>query len=245
MITCYDYWSACIIDDSDIDAVLVGDSAAMVMHGFESTVHADLDMMCHHVQAVKRGLKNKFLIGDLPFLSHRRGLDYLMESVDKCMKAGAHAVKIEGADGNLEFIDHVVKSGVPVMGHLGLTPQSVNQLSGYRVQGRDERASKKILEDAIKLQQAGCFALVLEMVPAVLARLITENVSIPTIGIGGGVETDGQILVLQDMLGMNKEFYPKFVRKYVNGYDHILRALNDYNADIKSRDFPNIQESHV
>ena len=177
-------------------------------------------------------------------MSNRKGLDYMMESIDRLMKAGAHAVKIEGADGNLGFIDHIVKSGVPVMGHLGLTPQSVYQLSGYRVQGRDDVSSKKILDDAIKLQQAGCFSLVLEMVPSVLARVITETLTIPTIGIGGGAETDGQILVLQDMLGMNKDFYPKFVRKYMDGYENTLRALNHFNADIKHSDFPNKEESH-
>ncbi len=244
MLTCYDYWSACIIDNSDIDAVLVGDSASMVMHGYESTVFADLNMMCYHIKAVSRGIKNKFIIGDMPFLTNRKEPGFLIDAVDRFMKAGAHAVKIEGADGNLEIIDFLVKSGVPVMGHLGLTPQSVNQLGGYRVQGRDEASSKKILDDALKLQGAGCFSLVLEMVPSALAKVITETILIPTIGIGGGAGTDGQILVLHDMLGMNKNFNPKFVRKYMNGYDDILQALNHYNKDVKEGDFPGKGESH-
>ncbi len=244
LVTCYDYWSACIIDNSDIDAVLVGDSASMVMHGHESTVSADIDMMCSHIKAVKRGIKNKFIIGDLPFLSNRKDSGFLLAAVDRFMKAGAHAVKIEGAVGNLEMIEHLVQSGVPVMGHLGLTPQSVYQLGGYRVQGRDEVSSKRILNDAVNLQKAGCFSLVLEMVPSTLAKIITETLSIPTIGIGGGVDTDGQILVLHDMLGLNKDFNPKFVRKYMSGYDLILNALNRYNIDVKLRDFPSNEESH-
>ena len=175
LVTCYDYWSARIIDESDIDAVLVGDSAAMVMHGFETTVNAELEMMCYHIEAVKRGLKNKFLIGDLPFLAHRKNLNYLMESVDRFMKAGAQAVKIEGADGNLEMIEHLVKSGVPVMGHLGLTPQSVHQLGGFKLQGKDELTAKKIFQDSLLLQQAGCFSIVLEMIPAEAAKKLQMN----------------------------------------------------------------------
>lgn len=244
LVTCYDYWSARIIDESDIDAVLVGDSAAMVMHGFETTVNAELEMMCYHIEAVKRGLKNKFLIGDLPFLAHRKNLNYLMESVDRFMKAGAQAVKIEGADGNLEMIEHLVKSGVPVMGHLGLTPQSVHQLGGFKLQGKDELAAKKIFQDSQLLQQAGCFSIVLEMIPAEAAKKITDELEIPTIGIGAGTFTSGQVLVLHDLLGLNKNFNPKFVRKYLNGYDLIKTALNNFNKDIKEEKFPGINESY-
>ncbi len=244
LVTCYDYWSARIIDESDIDAVLVGDSAAMVMHGFETTVNAELEMMCYHIEAVKRGLKNKFLIGDLPFLAHRKNLNYLMESVDRFMKAGAQAVKIEGADGNLEMIEHLVKSGVPVMGHLGLTPQSVHQLGGFKLQGKDELAAKKIFQDSQLLQQAGCFSIVLEMIPAEAAKKITDELEIPTIGIGAGSFTSGQVLVLHDLLGLNKNFNPKFVRKYLNGYDLIKTALNNFNKDIKEEKFPGINESY-
>ncbi len=244
LVTCYDYWSARIIDESDIDAVLVGDSAAMVMHGFETTVNAELEMMCYHIEAVKRGLKNKFLIGDLPFLAHRKNLNYLMESVDRFMKAGAQAVKIEGADGNLEMIEHLVKSGVPVMGHLGLTPQSVHQLGGFKLQGKDELAAKKIFQDSLLLQQAGCFSIVLEMIPAEAAKKVTDELEIPTIGIGAGTFTSGQVLVLQDLLGLNKNFNPKFVRKYLDGYDLIKTALNSFNKDIKEEKFPGIKESY-
>ncbi len=244
LVTCYDYWSARIIDESDIDAVLVGDSAAMVMHGFNTTINAELDMMCYHIEAVKRGLKNKFLIGDLPFLAHRKNLNYLMESVDRFMKAGAQAVKIEGADGNLEMIEHLVKSGVPVMGHLGLTPQSVHQLGGFKLQGKDELTAKKIFQDSLLLQQAGCFSIVLEMIPAEAAKKITDELEIPTIGIGAGTFTSGQVLVFHDLLGLNKNFNPKFVRKYLDGYDLIKTALNNFNKDIKEEKFPGINESY-
>lgn len=244
LITCYDYWSARIIDESYIDAVLVGDSAAMVMHGFESTVYAEVEMMCYHIAAVKRGLKNKFLIGDLPFLSNRKDHNYLMDTADRFMKSGSQAVKLEGADGNLEMIEHLVKSGVPVMGHLGLMPQSVNKIGGYKIQGNEEGSSKIIFEDAVRLQQAGCFAVVLEMVPSVLAEKITSELKIPTIGIGAGPDTDGQVLVLQDLLGLNRDFNPKFVRKYINGYEEILGALNGYCSDVRRKDFPNGKESN-
>jgi len=244
MVTCYDYWSAKIIDESDIDAVLVGDSAAMVMHGFETTINAEIEMMCYHTAAVKRGLKNKLLISDLPFLSNRKGISFLMESIDKLMKAGAQAVKIEGADDNLELIQYVIKSGIPVMGHIGLTPQFVHQFGGYKLQGKDEKAAEKFLDDAKKLEDAGCFAIVLEMMPSELSAKITKELSIPTIGIGAGPFTDGQILVLQDLLGMSKDFQPKFLRKYLNGFELILNSLNKFNDDVKNQNYPNKEESY-
>jgi len=244
MVTCYDYWSAKIIDESDIDAVLVGDSAAMVMHGFETTINAEIEMMCYHTAAVKRGLKNKLLISDLPFLSNRKGIGFLMESIDKLMKAGAQAVKIEGADDNLELIQYVIKSGIPVMGHIGLTPQFVHQFGGYKLQGKDEKAAEKFLDDAKKLEDAGCFAIVLEMMPSELSAKITKELSIPTIGIGAGPFTDGQILVLQDLLGMSKDFQPKFLRKYLNGFELILNSLNKFNDDVKNQNYPNKEESY-
>ncbi|MDH7604233.1 MAG: 3-methyl-2-oxobutanoate hydroxymethyltransferase [Melioribacter sp.] len=244
MVTCYDYWSAKIIDESDIDAVLVGDSAAMVMHGFETTINAEIEMMCYHTAAVKRGLKNKLLISDLPFLSNRKGISFLMESIDKLMKAGAQAVKIEGADDNLELIQYVINSGIPVMGHIGLTPQFVHQFGGYKLQGKDEKAAEKFLDDAKKLEDAGCFAIVLEMMPSELSAKITKELSIPTIGIGAGPFTDGQILVLQDLLGMSKDFQPKFLRKYLNGFELILNSLNKFNDDVKNQNYPNKEESY-
>lgn len=244
VVTCYDYWSAQIIDETNIDAVLVGDSASMVMHGFESTVNAEIEMMRYHVAAVKRGLKNKFLIADLPFLEHRKGFEQLIDSIDKLMKAGAQAVKIEGAEGNIEMIKELTSTGIPVMGHLGLTPQSVHQFGGFKLQGKEETASKKILEGAVQLQQAGCFSIVLEMIPSALAKKITDELEIPTIGIGAGPDTDGQVLVLQDLLGMNKNFNPKFVRKYLSGFELIKDALNNFNSDIKENKFPTKEESY-
>ena len=243
VITCYDYWSAKIISETSIDSVLVGDSVSMVMHGFDSTVSADLQMMQSHVAAVRRGLNNKLIIADMPFLAHRRGMRELMNGVDTLIKAGAHAVKIEGANGQLKAIKHVAESGVPVMGHLGLTPQSINQLGGYKVQGKTSDKAEALISDAKALEDAGCFAIVLELVPAELAKRITEELTIPTIGIGAGKFTSGQVLVLQDMLGMNKEFKPKFLRTFMDGYDLIKAALNSYDENVKSSAFPNNQES--
>lgn len=243
MITCYDYWSAKIIDQTDIDVVLVGDSVSMVMHGHANTTGADLEMMRLHIAAVKKGLTKKFLIADMPFLAHRKGLDRLMDAVDIIVKAGAQAIKIEGANGHLELIAHIVNSGVPVMGHLGLTPQSINQLGGYKVQGKENKQAEQLLKDAKLLEEAGIFGLVLELVPAQLAKKITDEVSIPTIGIGAGPHTSGQVLVLQDLLGMDNVFSPKFLRTYLNGHELIKGALNNYNKDVKANSFPSIEES--
>jgi 3-methyl-2-oxobutanoate hydroxymethyltransferase len=243
VLTCYDYWSAKIIDETNIDAVLVGDSVSMVMHGYDTTVNANLEMMKLHVAAVRKGLKNKFLIADMPFLSHRKGLKELIESVDDVMKSGAQAVKIEGANGHIEAISHVVGSGVPVMGHIGLTPQSVHQLGGFKVQGKNDKQAQQLIDDAKSLEHAGCFAIVLEMVPSDLAKTISEIVSVPTIGIGAGEYTDGQVLVLQDMLGMDKDFTPKFLKKYLNGYEMIKSAINDFDSEVKEKRFPTKKES--
>ncbi|MBU0473530.1 MAG: 3-methyl-2-oxobutanoate hydroxymethyltransferase [Bacteroidetes bacterium] len=244
VVTCYDFWSAKIIDQSNVDAVLVGDSSAMVMHGFKTTTNATLEMMELHVAAVCRGIKNKFIIADLPFLAHRKGKKWLMNGVDRLIKAGANAVKIEGAGDNLKMISHVVNSGIPVMGHIGLTPQSVNQLGGFKVQGKEDKSSEKLLQDAKDLEKAGVFAIVLELVPEVLAEKITEAINIPTIGIGAGNKTSGQVLVLQDLLGMDNEFNPKFLRKYLAGFSLITEALNNYDSDVKSKSFPSITESY-
>lgn len=243
MVTCYDTTSAAIVNISDIDAILVGDSAAMVMHGFESTVNANLQMLVSHVTAVRKGAPEKFLVADMPFLAHRKGLELTMDAVEKLMHAGAQAIKIEGLDRDDPIIPHIVKSGVPVMGHLGLTPQSVHQLGGWVVQGKNKDAETQILEDAKTLEDLGCFSLVLEMVPAELAKRVTSTLNIPTIGIGAGPHTSGQILVFQDLLGLNAEFNPKFLRRYLNGFELIQSALNEYNRDVKSLDFPSTEES--
>lgn len=244
MITCYDHWSAQILNSTDIDVILVGDSAAMVMHGHPTTLNANIPLMGMHVQAVARGADKKFIVGDLPFLSYRKSLSESMTAIGSLMEAGAHAVKLEGAKGNLELIQHSVESGVPVMGHLGLTPQSIHQLGGFKVQGKEQKEYEKILADALALENAGCFALVLECVPANLAAKITKELSIPTIGIGAGPDCDGQVLVLQDMLGMNSGFYPKFLRTYLNGFQLIQESVNKFHRDVLSKEFPSPQESY-
>lgn len=243
MVTCYDAWSARIIADSPIDAVLVGDSVAMVMHGYPDTVHATTEMMATHTAAVRRGIGDKFVVTDMPFPEHRKGIPAAMDAVDRIMKSGANAVKIEGSQGHLDVISHIIQSGVPVMGHLGLTPQSVHQFGGYRVQGKDEATARQIELDALALQSVGVFAIVLECIPADLAADITEKLCIPTIGIGSGPDCSGQILVLQDVLGLNKGFRPKFLRTYAEGADILQQALAQYDADIKEGLYPSLEES--
>lgn len=243
MVTCYDYTAARIIAASNIDSILIGDSAAMVMHGHSTTINATVEMMVTHIAAVRRGAAEIFLVADMPFLAHRRELNFAMAAVSSLMQAGANAVKIEGACGHLEIIKHIVDSGVPVMGHLGLTPQSVYQLGGFKVQGRNDEAEKMITEDAVSLQNAGCFSMVLELIPAPLAKKITAGLGIPTIGIGAGPDTSGQILVFQDLLGMNRGFQPKFLRTYLAGFDLIKEALNNYVTDVRTGSFPAPAES--
>ena len=245
MVTCYDFWSARILNESAVDTLLVGDSLAMVMHGFDSTVHATVDMMATHIAAVRRGAPNKFVIGDMPFLSVRRGLSEAIDAVGALMQAGGNCVKIEGADGQLDLMAHIVESGVPVMGHLGLTPQSVEAFGGHKVQGRNEGAAAEISRQALALQEAGCFALVLECVPAMLGQAITEQLDIPTIGIGAGPATDGQVLVLHDMLGMDDTFQPKFLRHYMGGKQAITAAVNSYHEDVLETQFPSLDESYA
>lgn len=244
MITCYDYWSAQILNKSQVDCILVGDSLAMVMHGHSTTLPASIELMALHTSAVVKGAPNKFIIADLPFLSYRKTLSENMAAVETLMKTGAHAVKLEGAAGNLDLIRHIVESGIPVMGHLGLTPQSIHQLGGFRVQGRDSDSSKRLAEQAHALQQHGCFSLVLECVPSDLAEEISQQLEIPTIGIGAGPNTDGQVLVLQDMLGLNEGFKPKFLREFMSGAEQILSAVNNYDDVVKDSSFPNIEESY-
>lgn len=244
MVTCYDSWSAKIIENTNVDAVLVGDSTAMVMHGYENTINADVNMMAFHTSAVSRGVKNKFIVSDIPFLAHLKGRNNLIESVDKLFKAGAQAVKLEGAENSLSDIEFLVKSGIPVMGHLGMTPQSVHKFGGFKIQGRENEDANNILTEAKKLEDVGCFSIVLEMLPSELAKNITEILSIPTIGIGAGKDTSGQILVLQDLLGLSNGFNPKFLRKYLDGGKLIENALNEYNDDVKNENFPSLEESY-
>jgi 3-methyl-2-oxobutanoate hydroxymethyltransferase len=244
MLTCYDYSSAKIINQSNVEMILVGDSAAMVIHGHRSTLPIDIDTMAIHVAAVARGAPDKFIVGDMPFMSYRKSLGENMSAVEQLMKAGAHAIKLEGLKGNQKLIEHIVASGVPVMGHLGLTPQSVNSLGGYRVQGKEDDDKQRIIGEAIALQESGCFSLVLECVPNQLAKEVTDSLDIITIGIGAGNAVDGQVLVINDMLGMSNEFNAKFVRQYMNAEELFLKAFNQYDADVKSSHFPNLKESY-
>ena len=237
MITCYDYPSARIIDQTNVDIILVGDSAAMVVHGYPDTTHATVDMISTHTSAVRRGTK-KFIVADMPFMSFRKSQEDTLNNVQQLITAGANAVKLEGAAGNLELITHIVHSGVPVIGHIGLTPQHVNQLGGFRVQGRDESAQRRLIAEAKQLEEAGCFMLVLECVPTTLAKKITKALSIPTIGIGAGVHTDGQVLVWHDLLGIQTEFQPKFVKRYLEGATLYQNAIEAYDSEVKRADFP-------
>lgn len=244
VLTCYDYSFAQIINETSVDAILVGDSLAMVMHGHPTTIQADLNMMALHTSAVVRGAPNKLIIADLPFMSYRKDLSSNIAAAETLMRAGAHAVKLEGADGNLELVRHLVDSGIPVMGHLGLTPQSVHQLGGFKVQGREKKAQEKIQKQAYDLQMAGCFSIVLECVPSGLAKVITSELEIPTIGIGAGADVDGQVLVLQDLLGFQSNFKPKFVRRYLDAKSLLTETFNKFDQDVKSANFPKEEESY-
>src|SRR6201991_2288251 len=244
MVTCYDYSSARAVAESSIDCILVGDSVAMTMHGFPNTLSATTSMMALHAAAVVRGAPSKFVVADLPFLSYRKGLKDAMDSVHQLMSAGAHAVKLEGVRGHAEIVRHIVDSGVPVMGHLGLTPQSLHGLGGMKIQARTNAAVKILAAEARELENAGCFALVLECVPAQGARKVTDLLKIPTIGIGAGTHVSGQVLVYQDLLGLNPGFKPKFLRVYANAFEVIRTALNAYDRDVKSGDFPSEGESY-
>jgi 3-methyl-2-oxobutanoate hydroxymethyltransferase len=244
IVTAYDAWSARLVARSQVDAVLVGDSAAMVMHGHDTTVTATTSLMATHTAAVARAAAGKFLIADLPFLACRQGIAPAIRAVGTLMTSGAQAVKLEGIDGHEAVIRHIIGSGVPVMGHVGLTPQSVHQFGGFRVQGTDDADAKKLLRQARDLQDLGCFSIVLECIPAALAAQIRSELTIPTIGIGAGVDTDGQVLVLQDLWGVNSSHTPRFVRRYVEGEALLTDALNRYDADVKAARFPGPTESY-
>ncbi len=243
MITCYDSTSAKISASSDVDCLLVGDSVAMTMHGFSDTLAATPEMLEMHVASVRRGAPNMLIVADLPFLAHRGSLDATLAVVARIMRAGANAVKIEGVDGSQDVIRHIVESGVPVMGHLGLTPQSVNAFGGFKVQGKTTSAAQHIRQQAKMLEECGVFAIVLECVPSPLAAEITKASLVPTIGIGAGIDCDGQVLVFQDVLGLNTDFRPKFVRPFVSGAELFKQAINGFNTAVKERTFPNETES--
>lgn len=238
MITCYDYTSAKILSQTSIDCILVGDSVAMTMHGFKDTIAATVDMMSFHTAAVSRGAQHKFIITDLPFLSFRKSINKTVSAAQQLMQAGAHALKIECAKGNLKLIKHLTESGIPIMGHLGLTMQYMHAMGGCKVQGKTEESAERIKEDALLLQEAGCFAIVLECIPNQLAKDTSQSLFIPTIGIGAGPDTDGQVLVFQDLLGLNTDFKAKFVKTFIDGHAHVKNGVEEYINQVKSGGFP-------
>ncbi len=245
MVTSYDSWSASLISQTEIDCVLVGDSVAMTLYGYDTSLHVDTNTMAAHTAAVRRALPEKFLMADMPFLSCRKGLADTMGNVEKLMRSGANAIKLEGATGNIDTIRHIVESGIPVMGHLGLTPQSVYQLGGHKVQARSCEAAALLNDHAHALEQAGCFSLVLEAVPSDTAARVARSLAIPVIGIGAGPDVDGQVLVLQDLLGITTGHKPKFVRQWLDGAQLITKALNEYHREVVGRTFPTKQESYT
>lgn len=239
MITSYDYSMATIVDKAGIDIILVGDSAANVMAGHKTTLPITLDQMIYHASSVVRGVERAFVVCDMPFGTYQGDPHTALHSAVRIMKeSGADAVKLEGGAEIIDSVKAILSAGIPIMGHLGLTPQSVHQLGGYSVQAKEDAAAEKLIADAKLLEQAGCFAVVLEKIPATLAKRVSEALSIPTIGIGAGADTDGQVLVIHDMLGINKGFSPKFLRRYANLHDIMTEAVEHYITDVKSCDFP-------
>ncbi|WP_343674605.1 3-methyl-2-oxobutanoate hydroxymethyltransferase [Chitinophaga sp.] len=245
MITAYDYSMARIFDDSGMDVLLVGDSAANVMAGYETTLPITLDHMIYHAASVVRAIKRAFVVVDLPFGTYQGNSKEALISTVRIMKeTSAHGVKIEGGEEILESVKRIISAGVPVMGHLGLTPQSINKFGTYSVRATEDAEAEKLLRDAKLLEEAGCFAIVLEKIPALLAKRVAESVRIPIIGIGAGKYVDGQVLVMHDMLGINKDFKPRFLRRYLNLYEQILNASKQYISDVKAKDFPNDNEQY-
>ena len=245
MLTAYDYSMAHILDDAGIDILLVGDSASNVMAGHETTLPITLDQMIYHASSVIRAISRCLVVVDLPFGSYQGNSKEALNSGIRIMKeSGAHAVKLEGGSEVKESIDRIVSSGVPVMGHLGLTPQSIYKFGTYTVRAKEEAEALKLKEDALLLQELGCFAIVLEKIPASLAKEVSASVHIPIIGIGAGPYVDGQVLVVHDMLGISKDFSPRFLRRYMDFYSEMKKATENYIADVKSRDFPNDSEQY-
>ena len=245
MLTAYDYSMAAIIDDAGTDIILVGDSASNVMAGHETTLPITLDQMIYHASSVVRAVKRALIVVDLPFGSYQGNSKEALNSAIRIMKeAGAHAVKIEGGVEIAESVSRILTAGIPVMGHLGLTPQSIYKFGTYTVRAKHEAEAKKLKDDALKLQELGCFAIVLEKIPAKLAKEVTESLTIPTIGIGAGQYCDGQVLVIHDMVGLNKGFKPRFLRQYANLYDVMGDAVRNYLSDVKAKNFPDEKEQY-
>lgn len=239
MLTAYDYSTAKLMDEAGINGILVGDSLGMVMLGYEDTLPVTMEDMIHHTAAVCRGAKNTLVVGDMPFMSYQVSVEEAVYNAGRLMKEGrCQAVKLEGGASVCPQIRAITNASIPVMAHIGLTPQSINAFGGFKVQGKSEEAAKKLLDDAKAVEEAGAFAVVLECVPAKLAELISKSISIPTIGIGAGAGCDGQILVYQDMLGLFSDFTPKFVKKYANVGEMMTQAFRDYIADVQEGSFP-------
>jgi len=244
MLTAYDYPTALAIDQSGIDCILVGDSLGMVVLGYQNTLPVTMEDMLHHCRAVSRGARYALLMGDMPFMSYQADVSDAVRNAGRFLQeSGMDAVKLEGGRERAEAVRQIVLAGIPVMGHLGLTPQSVHQLGGFRPQGRDAEAARRLLQDAQILQEAGCFSLVLESVPARLAGLISRRLHIPTIGIGAGAGCDGQVLVTHDLLGLFDRFTPKFVKKYADLNGEMQRAFSEYRAEVENGAFPEEQHS--
>jgi 3-methyl-2-oxobutanoate hydroxymethyltransferase len=245
MLTAYDYSMATIVDAAGIDVILVGDSASNVMAGHETTLPITLDQMIYHASSVVRAIKRALVVVDLPFGSYQGNSKEALASAIRIMKeSGAHAVKMEGGLEIAESVSRILAAGIPVMGHLGLTPQSIYKFGTYTVRAKEEAEAKKLVEDALKLQDLGCFSIVLEKIPAQLAKKVSDQLTIPTIGIGAGRHCDGQVLVIHDMLGLNKGFRPRFLRQYANLYDVMNGAIQNYITDVKAKDFPSEKEQY-
>lgn len=245
MLTAYDYSMAKIVDNSGIDIILVGDSASNVMAGHETTLPITLDQMIYHASSVIRAIKHCLVVVDLPFGSYQGNSKSALDAAIKIMKeSGAHAVKLEGGSEIKESISRILTAGIPVMGHLGLTPQSIYKFGTYTVRAKEEQEAEKLLQDAKLLEELGCFGVVVEKIPAKLAKKVAESISIPVIGIGAGADVDGQVLVTHDMLGMTNEFNPRFLRRYLDLYAEMGNAFRNYIHDVKTGDFPNEEEQY-
>lgn len=245
MITAYDFSFAKLFDEAGIDIILVGDSASNVMAGHETTVPMTLDHMIYHAQCVVRGIDRCLVVVDMPFGYYQSNSDIALASAIRIMKeTGAHAIKLEGGSEVVDSIRRIVSAGIPVMGHLGLTPQSIYKFGTYNVRAKEEAEANKLRSDALLLQEEGCFAIVLEKIPAILAKEVSESLTIPTIGIGAGKDCDGQVLVMHDMLGINTEFKPRFLRTYLNLAEQINGAVKQYITDVKDKSFPNVTEQY-
>ena len=245
MLTSYDYSTAKIVDAAGIDVILVGDSAANVMAGYETTLPITLDMMIYHARSVVRGVNRALVVVDLPFGTYQGNSKVALDSAIRIMKeTEADSVKIEGGEEIIESVQRIISAGIPVMGHLGLTPQSIHKFGTYNVRAKEEAEAEKLIRDAHLLQEAGCFAIVLEKIPAKLAERVTKELTIPTIGIGAGGATDGQVLVVHDMLGITNDFSPRFLRRYADLHGVMSEAISHYVSDVKAQDFPNEKEQY-